>query len=165
MKNLLRSHLRLLLAATAIAGLPVAAFAAATAAPLPQSAPAATEAPPLSKGMEAKLDQHIDSLHEQLAITPAEQTQWDGFAQVMRDNAAAMHAAVDERAKSFVSMNAADNMKSYAELARVHADNMQKLAQSFESLYSDLSADQKKIADGVFRHDEAKHRAMHKQAG
>jgi hypothetical protein len=101
-------------------------------------------------------------LHKQLAITPAQESQWTQFAQVMHDNAAAMHAAFESRGSKLADMNAADNMQSYAELARVHADNMQKLAASFQTLYASLSDEQKQTADAVFRHEEAKHKAGHK---
>jgi predicted component of type VI protein secretion system len=149
----------------AVAGAPFAAFAAppapaaANVAPVAQ-APEAT--PPLPQAMEQKIDAHINMLHKQLAITPAQETQWNQFAQVMHDNAAAMHAALDKRGTQLNDMNAADNMQSYAELARVHADNMQKLATSFQTLYASLSDEQKHTADTVFRHQEARHEARHK---
>jgi len=164
----------LLLAATAM---PMAAFAApptttpAAATPAPQGgaptptppAGQATEASPaLPQAMEQKIDAHINMLHKQLAITPAEEPQWTQFAQVMRDNATAMHSAFETRGRKLADMNAADNMQSYAELARVHADNMQKLAASFQTLYASLSDEQKQTADAVFRHEEAKHKAGHK---
>jgi cell pole-organizing protein PopZ len=153
----------------AVAAAPMAAFAAppppamaltpAPMAPAPQTAPAAE---PLPQAMEQKLDAHINDLHKQLAITPAQESEWNRFAAVMHDNAAAMHAALDERGTRLTDMNAVDNMQSYAELARVHADNMQKLAASFKTLYASFSEQQKQTADTIFRHQEAKHEARHK---
>jgi hypothetical protein len=146
----------LLVAATS---LPLAAYAApATTMSAAQPAPvAATDTTPLPKAMEQKLDQHISTLHRQLAITPAEETQWQQFAQVMRDNAVAMHAAIEQRGSRMSNMNAADNMQSYAELARVHADNMQKLAASFQTLYASMDDSQKQLANTVFRNEDARH--------
>lgn len=151
----------------AVAAPPTAAPAAATpapqgVAPTPLAKQAAEAAPALPQAMEQKIDAHINMLHKQLAITPAQDPQWTQFAQVMRDNAASMHAAFEARGAKLTDMNAADNMQSYAELARVHADNMQKLATSFQTLYASLSDQQKQTADAVFRHDEAKHKAGHK---
>ena len=40
--------------------------------------------------MEARIAQ----LHKELSITPAQQGQWDQFAQVMRDNAQAFGQAI-----------------------------------------------------------------------
>jgi hypothetical protein len=45
------------------------------------------------KSMEERVENHIKQLHAQLRITPAEQPQWDQFAQVMRDNARDMDQA------------------------------------------------------------------------
>jgi hypothetical protein len=157
----------------AVTALPFAAIAAppamapghattpASSAPVP--APATEEASaPLPQAMEQKLDAHINMLHKQLAITSDQDAQWTQFAQVMRENAAAMHAALEARGTKMADMSAADSMQSYADLARVHADNMQKLAASFQTLYASLSDEQKHTADTVFRHDEAKHEAHHK---
>jgi hypothetical protein len=144
----------------AAAAFPLAAYAApATTMSPAQPAPAAATdtATPLPKAMAAKLDQHISTLHRQLAITPAQETQWQQFAQVMRDNAVAMHAVIEQRGSRMSSMNAADNMQSYAELARVHADNMQKLAASFQTLYASMDDSQKQLANTVFRNEDSKH--------
>ena len=51
---------------------------------------------------------------------------------------------VRERAQKLSSLNADDAMKAYAALAQMHADNTQKLAASFSTLYAALSDDQKK---------------------
>jgi hypothetical protein len=170
-------HLKSLRAGLLLApfALPAAAMAAPPA-PMPavaQPAAPATAAmtpsdqspQPLPAAMQAKLDQHIKDLHDQLAITPAEQPQWDAFANVMRDNAEAMHRALESRGTGMGQMDALQNMQSYAELARVHADNMQKLSTSFASLYASLSSDQKQVADAVFRNDHARHEAARKHTG
>jgi len=145
--------------------LPVAAMAATPAA-LPTEAPAAAgPAPAMSKAAALKVEQHIEALHRQLAITPAEQAPWDQFAQVMRDNAAQMGATIGDRGGHMAHMNAAENMQSYATLAQVHADNMKRLSASFGTLYSALSDDQKHLADTVFRNEQAHHDAARKHAG
>jgi hypothetical protein len=153
-----RSLFRAALLAAA-AAFPLAAYAApaTTMSPAQPAPAAATDATPLPAALEQKLDQHISTLHRQLAITPAEETQWQQFARVMRDNAAAMHAAIEQRGSRMSNMNAADNMQSYAELARVHADNMQKLAASFQTLYASMDDSQKQLANTVFRNEDARH--------
>ena len=140
------------------------AYAAPPAGTAPQTS-AATSSPALSKQAAEDVDKHIADLHDQLGITPEQQTQWDQFATVMRDNAAAMNAAVEDRGTKMAGMNAADNMQSYADLAKVHAENMQKLAASFGTLYASLSDEQKRTANSVFRREHTKHEAMHKHAG
>ena len=107
----------------------------------------------MSKPMAAKIEQHITQLHDELQITPAEQPQWDGFAQIMRDNAAKMDRVATRRGNRIAGMNASDSMQSYAELAQVHATNMQKLASGFQPLYASFPDAQKQVADTVFRNN------------
>jgi len=114
----------------------------------PASKPAAT---PTEKQMMARVEKRISDLHSQLKITAAEESQWKQFADVMRDNAEKMNQSAAERAQKFQSLNAAENMKSYADMAVVHGENMQKLAAAFETLYSAMTPEQQKTADAVFR--------------
>jgi protein CpxP len=39
------------------------------------------------KNVEERVERRIKELHTQLRITPAEEPQWNQFAQVMRENA------------------------------------------------------------------------------
>ena len=48
-------------------------------------------------------------------------------------------------------MNATENMHSYAQIARAYADNTERLATTFDSLYASLSGTQKQAADALFR--------------
>jgi len=135
--------------------LPAGAFAQ-TQAPVGGSTAArnAKGPAPMHASMSDRVEQHITRLHAQLHITPAQEPQWDQFAQVMRDNAKNMNQVFEQRKTSFASMNAAENMQSYAQIAQQHAQDTQKLATAFQSLYASLSDDQKKNADVVFRaHD------------
>jgi hypothetical protein len=147
------------------AALLLAAFAMPAAAIAATPAAMTAQQPAMPKAMALKVEQHITTLHAQLAITPAEQPQWDQFAQTMRDNAAQMGETVDDRGTRMTQMNAAENMQSYATLAQVHADNMKKLSTSFGTLYSALSDEQKHVADTLFRNDHAHHDAAHKHIG
>ena len=98
-----------------------------------------------------RVDQHITELHAQLQITTAQQAQWEQFAQVMRDNANDMNQVMEQRASDFASMNAVENLQSYAKIAQQHAQDTQKLASAFQALYGEMSDTQKKNADMVFR--------------
>jgi Spy/CpxP family protein refolding chaperone len=158
MKFTAKHRLATALSLALAAGLPAAALAQ-TAAPS-MAAPAAT-APAMPAAMSAKVEQHIKGLHDQLKITPAEQPQWDQFASVMRDNAAQMEQALDERGTAAPTMNAMDNMQSYAKLAQVHATNMQKLASSFQALYAVFPDSQKQLADKVFQENNGKTSKKH----
>ena len=84
-------------------------------------------------------------------ITPAEETQWNQFAEVMRQNARDMDQAFIQRAEQFPTMNAVQNLQSYEQLAEDHAQRVQKLIPAFENLYNVMPEQQKQLADQVFR--------------
>ena len=90
-------------------------------------------------------------LQSQLGITEAQMPLWSAFTQAMRDNAAATDALFTQRAGAVSTMNAPDNMHSYAQIARAYADNPERLATAFDSLYASLSDTQKQAADTMFR--------------
>jgi Spy/CpxP family protein refolding chaperone len=144
---------RTALLATVLA-LPVAAFAQAPAAP---ANPADTAAPAVQgagKGdvaRESRVEKRISDLHAKLKITPAQESQWNQFAQVMRDNARDMEQTYEQRRDRVQQMNAVDNMQSYAQIAQAHAQDVQKLVPAFQTLYNTFSPEQKQLADQLFR--------------
>ncbi len=142
----------LLIPAMALSGGAFAQTATPTAPAPTTPAPAQPKAPGAKQVSRAdRVEKHIADMHAQLRITPAQQSEWDQFAQVMRENAASMNDTMEKRRAGFASLNAADNMESYAQIAEQHAQNMQKLATTFKVLYGSMSEDQKKNADAVFR--------------
>ena len=135
---------------------------AQSAAPLPPTPPAATAAPAAaaqpsapapSVATQAAVDQRIKTLQSQLGITEAQMPLWSAFTQAMRDNAAATDALFAQRAGAVATMTAPDNMRSYAQIARAYADNTERLATAFDSLYASLSDTQKQAADTLFRQE------------
>jgi periplasmic protein CpxP/Spy len=137
----------------------LSAFAALAAAPLagdPTATPPAKTQPSQGHMKVEGIEQRVADLHAKLKITPEQQPQWDQFAQVMRDNARDMEGTFKARIKAMPSMTATQNMKSYAELAASHAQNVEKLVPVFQALYDTMSADQKRAADEIFR-DDANH--------
>ncbi len=137
--------------------MPISAMAqtqAQTQAPAPAPGAATTPkakiaAKPVSRA--ERVEQHITQLHTQLHITAEQQGAWDQFAQVMRDNAKNMDETLEHRGSTYASMNASENMRSYADISQVHAQDTQKLATAFQTLYGAMSDAQKKNADAVFR--------------
>ena len=135
--------------------LPAAAIAQTTApqtAP-PQAAPSSRPGPRASSEATTteRVQRRIDQLRTELQITPAQDAQWSQFAQVMQENAQNMHEALEQRGAQFNSMNAAQDMQSYARLAQVHAEDMQRLSTAFQTLYDAMSPAQQQNADAVFR--------------
>ncbi len=118
---------------------------------LAQSQAQANQAQAAAPSGPETVQQYIDQLHATLQITPAQQPQWDRFAQAMTANADSMRQAFAQRGAALGTMNAAQNMQSYAELATLHARNMQTLANAFQTLYAAMTPAQQQNADAVFR--------------
>jgi protein CpxP len=131
-----------------------------TGAPTPIATPAAAKdhGPKHADAVETR----ITDLHTKLKITDQQSKQWNAFAQTMRDNAQKADQAFRDRAQKLATMSATDVMKSYADLTQLHADNMKKLSSAFDDLYSALSADQKQIADAMYRNTGPKNGGPHK---
>jgi periplasmic protein CpxP/Spy len=129
----------------------------------PASASSSSAAPAAKKShMQKRMDeveQQISDYHDALGITDAESSQWDAYAQVMRDNAQRMGEALKDRHQKMETMNADDSMKSYANIAQINADNMQKLSSAFSTLYGVLSPEQKQTADELFKNRPPRERA------
>lgn len=135
----------------ALLSMPAAVWAQSAPAPsaaAPREAPADTAA---NNGVEARVEARIKDLHAKLHINPAEQAQWDQFAEVMRENAREMNKAAMEHAQQVPSMGAVEDLKSYEQLAEAHVQRLQKLIPAFETLYNTMPAEQKEVADQVFR--------------
>jgi protein CpxP len=163
--KLLSKHLSSV-ALAALLALPGAALAQSSqspAAPTPSSPPSAGAASPMAghavagKNVEERVERYIKDLHARLQITPAEETQWNQFAEVMRQNARNMDQTLMQRAERFPTMNAVQDMQSYAELAEQHAEDVKKLIPAFENLYNAMSEQQKQLADRVFRANAERH--------
>ncbi len=108
------------------------------------------------RGSMAPVDRHIASLQRQLKITPAQQPQWDAFTAVMRQNAAHMETLQRERADKIASLSAPEDMRSYAELARSQAEDLQRLIPAFDELYASMSPEQKAAADHAFHESQGR---------
>jgi periplasmic protein CpxP/Spy len=98
-----------------------------------------------------RVEARIKDLHEKLKITPEQEDQWKNVAQVMRDNAKTMEELTKARTEKAKTVNAVDDLKSYAEITEAHADELKKFIPAFESLYNSMSDEQKKNADTIFR--------------
>ena len=160
-------------AVAALLALPAAALAQTSPGPAstaPQgAAPPASSSPiaghPVTgKNAEERVERRVNELHAQLRITPAEQQQWDQFANVMRENARAIDQLFIQRAQQLGSMTALQNMQSYEQLAEAHAQHLQKLVAAFQNLYDAMPDQQKQLADQVF-HANAEQHAQQSRRG
>ena len=157
-------------AMAALLALPGAALAQSTTAPAPVTPPAASASPLATQpapgnNAEQRVETHIRQLHAQLRITPAEQPQWDQFAQVMRENARDMDQAFMQRAQQYPRMNAVQNMQSYEQIAEAHAQHLQKLVPAFDALYNAMPEQQQRLTDQVFRANAETNQQKRMQTG
>jgi LTXXQ motif family protein len=122
---------------------------------LAQAAAPAAMTPAAAQGEQVassdRIEGRIKDLHKRLHITAAQDSQWNGLAQVMRDNAKAMVDLQQQQAADTQSMNAVDVVKSYGAVIEAHEAGMKKFIPAFETLYSSMSVEQKKTADSLFR--------------
>ncbi|MPW21120.1 hypothetical protein GCT13_30655 [Paraburkholderia sp. CNPSo 3157] len=137
-----------------------AAFAQ-TAAPAMSAAASQTQG---KARHEQRVEERINYLHSQLKITSAQESQWNAFADVMRNNSETM-ANLFEQRRANPNMSALDDMKGYAEITQAHADGSKKLVDAFEPLYTSFSPEQKKLADQTFRRQPAEGGAHHSRSG
>jgi protein CpxP len=110
---------------------------------------------------EAGIEAHLANLHKKLMITPAQQKQWDDYANVERDKAKNFEALASERKANIDNMSAVDDLRSYAKFTEANADSVKKMVTSFEALYDSMSDAQKKNADQYFAQAERRREQRH----
>jgi len=155
-----------LMAVTLLAGQSLNAQAQTpAAAPAPVTAPMTPAPATAATAVQSKpetVEDRITSLHNSLAITPAEEANWAGVAHAMRTNATAMEKLVSEKSmKDPSAMTAVDDLKNYQKFAEAHVTGLKTLISAFDKLYTAMPAAQKKIADGVFQESSHPHAASH----
>jgi len=102
------------------------------------------------QAMAQRVEDRIKTLHSKLDITSTQEAKWSDVAQAMRDNEATISQLIQARHQNSENMTAVDDLQSYEKIAQAHADGIQKLIPAFETLYNDMSNDQKKDADEAF---------------
>jgi protein CpxP len=97
------------------------------------------------------VEQRITNLHAALKVTPEQEKQWNGVAQAMRENAAAMDKLVaSSRTTPPQNLTAVEDLRTYQKFAQAHVDGLKNLIASFGTFYDAMPAAQKKVADTVF---------------
>jgi len=100
----------------------------------------------------ARAEGRIAYLKAELKITPAQQPAFDRYAQVIRDNAAAMQKNFrDMRGQRGQNQNvsAIERIEQRAKMAQLRDQQEQQYLAAFRPLYASLSPDQKKVADNL----------------
>lgn len=123
--------------------LPIALLAATPV--FAQTAP--SDAPVAGQARGGQLRERLQQIHDRLAITPAQQPQWDAVVAALRQNAQAMRANPATAAVRVGNLNAVQEMHAAADLAHARADALQRMIPPVEALYASLSPDQQHTAD------------------
>ncbi len=144
-------------------------------APATTVPPAASPVPPDQGGKRHKTYSHashgmsgyLAALHDELAITPAEEPLWGSFADSMKASAEQLGQAYRQRREQLPTMNAVADMTSFIDLEQMRLDGLKKSAAAFTALYQTMPPDQQKVADTVFLSDMpgAPHHKKAKTAG
>ena len=116
-----------------------------------QNAPVKTVATEATETKGETVEQRITNLHAAMKITPDQEKNWNGVAQAMRENAAAMDKLIAaNRTTPPQNLSAVDDLKTYQKFAQAHVDGLKNLISAFSTLYDTMPDAQKKVADKVF---------------
>ena len=100
---------------------------------------------------QAAAEQQIVQLQSALRITADQAGPWNNFVNVLRSTAQITDQQFGSRYARMAQLNAPDNLAAYAQVTRVYADNNQRIAAAFRSLYGAMTPDQRQTADLMFR--------------
>lgn len=96
----------------------------------------------------ARAAARIAYIKAKLKITPAQESNFDKYAQAIRENASRTQKTFEElRAHRGANMTALDRVEQRARLAAMRADEQHRYLAAFRPLYASLSPEQKKVAD------------------
>jgi hypothetical protein len=98
---------------------------------------------------DQQMSEQLGDLQRNLKITPAQQPQFDTFAQAMRQNQESMDALM-RRNPPGGPRTAVAELQAQAEAADAEAQGLRHMLPIFETLYASLSDEQKRTADQMF---------------
>jgi hypothetical protein len=127
--------------------------AAPSASAAPNAGPSLNGRPRLSQKPlpvgETLVEFRISKLHKDLQITRAEEPQFAAFADTMRSSARAMHAVLREQIKN-MDLKAVNALLFYQKRIAIEKQSLEKLVPAFQTLYANMSKQQKVEADTIF---------------
>ncbi len=131
---------------TALSAAPGIAVAADGSAPMQVAQAQQKAAPKQAQQPADPTERQLAELQKRLAIPPAQQPQFDAFAQVVRQNSKEMDA-LSQPDQQKTARNAVEDLRSSAQMAQAEADGLKRLQQPLEALYASLTDQQKRTAD------------------
>jgi periplasmic protein CpxP/Spy len=106
--------------------------------------------------MQQSARRRLAQLHERLAITPNEEPAWSSFARTSMENARRIDDMFRERAERVSTMDAAQNLRSWANIQTAESQDFQQLVPTFDTLYQALTPQQRQMADNLVRNSSAR---------
>ena len=89
---------------------------------------------------------NIAELRQRLAITPAQEPQFNALANVMRENARMMPAA-----PPLTTLSAVEGLRLAIQYGQQEINSMRRMLPTLQALYATLSPAQRQAADQMFR--------------
>ena len=117
-------------------------------APAPAQSPAGQK-PAAGQPAGDPVESQLGDIKKRLNITAAQQSQFDQFAAVVKQNAQAMQSLMQSAGQN-AQQNAVEGLRTAANFAQTEADNLKRLVPALETLYASLSDQQKRAADQLF---------------
>jgi hypothetical protein len=97
----------------------------------------------------AHLDGQFAYWRAELHLTDAQGPQWDAFAKAVRDNAGKLQPAMMTAMQTNGELTAPDQLDRRLAFLTAQVDAMRAVQAAAKPLYDALTADQKKVADGL----------------
>src|SRR5436190_16428428 len=90
---------------------------------------------PNAAGKGQDVEKHIADLRRQLKITPAQEAQFNAFADVMRSNEKNLETAMQQQQSQGQAGNALDELRSAEKFAEANLEALRRLVPVFQALY------------------------------
>lgn len=101
--------------------------------------------------LEQTARERLGRLYDTLRITQGQQQAWNRFANTSLQNATTLDQLYRQRRDTLQTMNAVQNMQTFTQIQFQQAQDMQRLLPAFQQLYTELSPQQRQVADDMFR--------------
>jgi len=99
--------------------------------------------------MSANAEGRIASLKIELKVTDAQATQWNRFADALRDTAKSMNGMHEQMMQSGAPATLPEQLDRHEKMLSAHLASVKSLKEALGPLYASFSDDQKKTADGL----------------
>jgi hypothetical protein len=108
--------------------------------------PAAAQNPPPAGN---PVDRQLQMIHQRLHITPAQEPDFNAFADAWRSNAEKMRSLIQQRPTG-ANVDVVERLRFQQKLVAANAESLQRLIAPLARLYASFSPTQKRLANEMF---------------